>query len=119
MILSGRFDFQSLAIRFPKHKHMPSKHPINDLLELLGRRWMLRVLWELRDGPLPFRRLREACDELSTSVLSQRLRELRDEQLVALDAAGAYALTADGRALGEQLIALDAWARRRARRQGG
>ncbi|MFL5835449.1 MAG: winged helix-turn-helix transcriptional regulator, partial [Solirubrobacteraceae bacterium] len=43
--------------------------------DLLGRRWMLRVLWELRGEPLPFRRLREACDEVSTSVLSQRLRE--------------------------------------------
>jgi len=116
-------------VRFPKRtscrngsgsiseaQAMPSKHPINDLLELLGRRWMLRVLWELRDGPLPFRRLREACDEVSTSVLSQRLRELRDERLVAVDAAGAYALTKDGRALGDQLIALDIWARRRAAR---
>jgi DNA-binding HxlR family transcriptional regulator len=93
---------------------MPSKHPINDLLELLGRRWMLRVLWELRDGPLPFRRLRAACDDVSTSVLSQRLRELRDERLVAVDEDGAYALSADGHALGEQLIALSTWAQRRA-----
>ncbi len=74
---------------------------------------MPRVLWELRDGPLPFRRLREACDEVSTSVLSQRLRELRDERLVAVDEAGAYTLTVDGRALGDQLITLDAWARHR------
>jgi DNA-binding HxlR family transcriptional regulator len=92
---------------------MPSRHPINELLELLGRRWMLRVLWELRDGPLPFARLRAACDEVSTSVLSQRLRELRDEGLVATGDDG-YALTADGRALGDQLIALSAFARRRA-----
>jgi DNA-binding HxlR family transcriptional regulator len=78
---------------------------------------MLRVLWELRGEPLPFRRLREACDEVSTSVLSQRLRELRDEGLVAVDDAGAYGLTPDGRTLCEQLIALDAFARR-ARRRG-
>jgi DNA-binding HxlR family transcriptional regulator len=93
---------------------MASAHPINDLLALLGRRWMLRVLWELRAEPLTFRRLRAACGDISTSVLSQRLRELRDEDLVAVGADGAYALTADGRALGEQLIALDRWARRRA-----
>ena len=96
---------------------MPSRHPINDLLELLGRRWMLRVLWELRDGPLPFRRLREACDEVSTSVLSQRLRELRAEGLVATED-GAYALTADGRELGDQLLTLSAFARRRATGDG-
>jgi DNA-binding HxlR family transcriptional regulator len=98
---------------------MPSRHPINDLLALLGRRWVLRILWELRDGPLPFRRLREACDEVSTSVLSQRLRELRAEGLVAVDGDGAYGLTDDGRELGEQLIALSAWARRRAARRSG
>ena len=96
---------------------MPSRHPVNELLELLGRRWMLRVLWELRDGPLPFRRLRAACDEVSTSVLSLRLRELRAEGLVATGDDGAYALTDDGRALGEQLIALSTWARERSERR--
>jgi DNA-binding HxlR family transcriptional regulator len=100
---------------------MPSKHPINDLLALLGRRWVLRVLWELRGDPLPFRRLREACDEVSTSVLSQRLRELREEGLVTtVGPDNAYTLTPDGRALGEQLAALSDWATRRAvRGQGG
>jgi DNA-binding HxlR family transcriptional regulator len=96
---------------------MPSRHPINELLELLSRRWMLRVLWELRDGPLPFRRLREACDEVSTSVLSQRLRDLRAEGLVAVGDDGGYALTEDGRVLGDQLLTLSAWARERAQRR--
>jgi DNA-binding HxlR family transcriptional regulator len=94
---------------------MPSRHPINELLELLGRRWALRVLWELRDGPLPYRRLREACDEVSTSVLAQRLRELGEAGIVAASEDG-YALTRDGRELCTHLIAIDAWARRRARR---
>jgi DNA-binding HxlR family transcriptional regulator len=102
---------RKVTVRIPKHKH-----PINDLLELLGRRWALRILWELRDGPLPFRRLREACDEVSTSVLTQRLGELRDAGIVAADGEGAYGLTRHGRELGEQLVALDAWSRRWARR---
>jgi DNA-binding HxlR family transcriptional regulator len=88
-----------------------SRHPINDLLELLGRRWTLRILWELRDGPLPFRRLRTACGDVSTSVLSQRLRELRTAGIVELDAHD-YGLTALGAELGAQLVALDGWARR-------
>jgi DNA-binding HxlR family transcriptional regulator len=88
-----------------------SRHPINDLLELLGRRWALRILWELRGGPLPFRRLRAACGDVSTSVLSQRLRELRAAGIVTLDQHD-YGLTPRGAELGEQLIALDALARR-------
>ena len=37
--------------------------PIMVLLDLLGRRWALRILWELRGGALTSRALRTACDE--------------------------------------------------------
>ena len=47
--------------------------PIMAVLDLLGRRWSLRVLWELRDGPLTFRALQAACDDISPSVLQQRV----------------------------------------------
>ena len=47
-------------------------------LDLLGRRWALRVLWELRSGPLTFRALQEACDGVSPTVLNARLAELRE-----------------------------------------
>ena len=86
------------------------------LLDHLGRRWALRVLWELREGPLAFRALRSACDDVSPSVLSARLSELRELGVVELSDGG-YTLTADGRELGAQLLELDAWARRRARRR--
>jgi DNA-binding HxlR family transcriptional regulator len=78
-------------------------------LDLLGRRWALRVLWELRDGPLTFRALRERCDEVSPSVLNVRLAELREAGLLALSDEG-YALTGAGRALGAALGPLQAWA---------
>ena len=45
------------------------------LLDLLGRRWALRILWELRDETLTFRELRGACDTMSPTVLNQRLAE--------------------------------------------
>src|SRR5205823_1807419 len=51
--------------------------PIMALFDLLGRRWTLRLLWELRQGPLGFRALQERCDEVSPTSLSQRLKELR------------------------------------------
>ena len=41
-----------------------SGRPIMVLLDLLGRRWTLRILWELREGALTSRALREACDAL-------------------------------------------------------
>jgi DNA-binding HxlR family transcriptional regulator len=86
-----------------------------ELLEVLGRRWTLRVLWELHEGPVSFRGLRARCEDVSPSVLNERLAELRDLGIVATTADG-YALTDDGRSLGELLLPLDAWARRRRRR---
>ena len=89
--------------------------PIMALLDLLGRRWTLRVLWELRAEPLNFRELRERCDGMSPSVLNTRLGELRDAGIVDLGDRG-YALTLEGRELGSALGPLDAWAGRWARR---
>jgi len=87
--------------------------PVNAVLDLLGRRWALRVLWELRDGEaLGFRELRERCDAMSTSVLSDRLLELADAAVVERDDDGAYRLTRLGASLLEALAPLDAWAKR-------
>jgi DNA-binding HxlR family transcriptional regulator len=84
--------------------------PIMALLDLLGRRWMLRVLWELRQDPVPtFRELQQRCDNVSSSVLADRLRELTDADLVE-HAGGGYVLTEQGRALLQSLAPLTAWA---------
>jgi DNA-binding HxlR family transcriptional regulator len=88
-----------------------SGRPIMVLLDVLGRRWALRVLWELRSGAQTFRALQESAGGLSPTVLRDRLAELRELGLVALDASG-YELTADGVALGALLVPLDAWANR-------
>jgi DNA-binding HxlR family transcriptional regulator len=70
------------------------------LLDLLGRRWSLRILWELRHGPLTSRALRAACDEASPTVLQARLGELRDAGLVDHASGVGYRLTA----LGDELL---------------
>ena len=51
-------------------------------MDLLGRRWALRILWELRHGPVGARALRARCDGMSSSVLYERLKELTDAGLV-------------------------------------
>jgi DNA-binding HxlR family transcriptional regulator len=80
-------------------------------LDLLGRRWSLRVLWELMAEPLGARALLARCEGLSPSVLYERLRELTDAGLVGRDG-DAYTLTSLGRALGDAIAPLDAWSRR-------
>src|SRR5947209_14769171 len=50
--------------------------PLIAALDLLGRRWSLRILWELKDGPLGARSLRDRCDGMSPSVLYDRLGQL-------------------------------------------
>ncbi|MER5636629.1 helix-turn-helix domain-containing protein [Kitasatospora sp. NPDC002227] len=84
--------------------------PIMALLDLLGRRWVLRILWELRGEAGPtFRQLQQRCDGVSSSVLAARLRELGEADLVEHSGAG-YLLTAQGRTLFERLAQLDSWA---------
>lgn len=79
--------------------------------DLLGRRWALRVLWELRDGPLGARALRLRCSGMSSSVLYERLRELTEAGLIEKDASGGYRLTDVGRGLGAAIAPLDEWAK--------
>ncbi len=85
--------------------------PIMAALDLLGRRWALRVLWELRETELKFRELQEACDGMSPSVLNQRLRELKSGGIVVNGKAG-YGLTSSGKELIDALRPLHAWSQR-------
>lgn len=79
------------------------------LFELLGRRWALRVIWELRDHRhLSFRELLAAC-VIAPSVLNTRLAELRETKIVELGEDG-YALTKQGAALLHLLMPLHDWA---------
>ncbi len=82
------------------------------LLDLLGRRWTLRILWELRGDRLSSRALRAACDEASPTVLQTRLTELREVGLVELVPADGYGLTPLGRELFETFLPLHRFAER-------
>ena len=80
------------------------------LLDLLGRRWVLRVLWELRDGAIPtFRDLQARCDGVSSSVLTDRLSDLREAGIVERAESG-YQLSRRGHELLRHLHPLETWA---------
>ncbi len=87
-----------------------SDRPIMALLDLLGRRWTLRILWEMGEESVGFRALQDRCDGMSPSVLSQRLMELQEARIVQQNEEADYTLTQDGITLLQSLAPLNDWA---------
>lgn len=77
-------------------------------IDLLGRRWMLRIIWELSASPAGFRELQRRCGNMSSSVLSSRLTELTTARLITGNA-GHYRLTSLGQDLVRALAPLQDW----------
>lgn len=85
--------------------------PIMALLDLLGRRWALGILWVLAEqGPLPFNALQAQCESISPGVLNTRIKELALAKLIDSERGG-YRLTAHGRTLFDLIEPLGGWAR--------
>ena len=93
--------------------------PIMALLDLLSRRWMLRVIWELHQhgDPIGFRDLQRRCDGMSSSVLSTRLTELREAAVAAPTSDATWQLTPLGADLVTAMGPLLDWSRVWAERQ--
>ena len=108
------------AVRRRAVRGSTSGRPIMALLDLLGRRWSLRIIWELRDDrSLTSRALRAACDQASPTVLQTRLSDLREAGFVELIPASGYRLTELGKDLFETFLPLhrfaERWSKRAAR----
>jgi DNA-binding HxlR family transcriptional regulator len=87
-------------------------------VELIGRRWSGAVIHLLLKAPSRYAELRAAIPDITDRMLSERLRELEEEGIVARTVIPEtpvrveYALTPKGRALGPALGALGQWAER-------
>jgi DNA-binding HxlR family transcriptional regulator len=85
-------------------------------VELIGRRWTGAILRALLDGETRFSDLAEAVPGLSDRLLSERLKELEAEGIVVrtvfpeIPVRIEYTLTEKGRALGDVIDAIGAWA---------
>ena len=79
------------------------------VLDLLGRRWSLRLVWELRRDAIAFSEIR-ARTGISPSVLSTRLGELAGAGVVEQDPRRRYRLTGEGRELARLLYEINRWA---------
>lgn len=76
---------------------------------MLGRRWALRLVWELRRDAVSFGELRSRLG-ISPSVLSARLGELTELGVTERDPRRRYRLTGRGRELARLLYELNRWA---------
>ncbi len=84
--------------------------PLLELFDVLGRRWSLRIVWELnQQGAATFRQLQARAEGISSSVLSDRLRDLRAAGVVGHERGVGYSLTPIGCGLGEKIIDIWFW----------
>jgi DNA-binding HxlR family transcriptional regulator len=88
---------------------MAAARAVEQALDLLGRRWALRLVWELRRSALTFSELRRRAN-VSPSVLSTRLVELTEAGVVERDGGRRYRLSGRGRELARLLYELNRWA---------
>jgi|ERR1035438_256932 DNA-binding HxlR family transcriptional regulator len=87
----------------------------HEAAELVGRRWTGAILFALAHGIHRFSELEDAIPGLSARLLTERLRELEDVDVVkrVRQESGtrwSYRLTTKGDALRPVLIALNHWA---------
>lgn len=83
---------------------------IAEIVDLLSKKWVMRIIWELRSGALTFRELQAACGGLSPTILNNRLKLLQEAQLAGKDATSGYSLTDMGLDLLEVYKPLNRWA---------
>ena len=85
--------------------------PIMALLDLIGRTWALGILWNLQQGPATFRELQQRCEQISPTLLNNRLKELKTLQLIEMQSAG-YQLSAYGSELITIILPLGGWSQK-------
>ena len=88
---------------------MSAAKPIDSALDVLGRRWALRLVWELRRDSVSFGQLRKRTG-ISPSMLSTRLAELEELGVADRDRSRHYRLTGRGRELARILYEINRWA---------
>ena len=87
-------------------------------VELIGKRWAGAIVRTLLAGPARYHALRDAIPDISDRMLSERLRELEEEDVITRSVIPEtpvrveYALTEKGRDLESAVTAIGAWAER-------
>ncbi len=103
----------TMTIPLPGTKVRGSKtgKPIMALLDLVGRTWALGILWNLQQGPATFRELQQRCEQISPTLLNNRLKELKVLQLIEMQSSG-YQLSGVGSELISIILPLGEWSQK-------
>lgn len=92
--------------------------PVERGMRILGGKWTGSILWHLRDGPVRFNALARQLDGASKKMITGRLRELEQANLVRREVisskpiAVTYEVTDFGRSALGILRSLKDWAER-------
>jgi len=92
--------------------------PVRDVLDRIGDKWSTLILGSLSDGPRRFSALQRAVPDISKRMLTQTLRELERDGLIARAVfptkppSVEYRLTLLGETMLEPFTALIQWADR-------
>ncbi|HEY0256984.1 MAG TPA: helix-turn-helix domain-containing protein [Candidatus Methylacidiphilales bacterium] len=93
-----------------------SQCPLTDLVDMIGGRWKVLLLWRLRDGTRRFNELRRSMPGVTQKMLTQQLRQLEMDGLVSRKVFAEvppkveYKLTTTGKELSSLLVTLADWA---------
>ncbi|RKQ89371.1 HxlR family transcriptional regulator [Mycolicibacterium mucogenicum 261Sha1.1M5] len=91
--------------------------PSRQLVDRIGDRWTVLIIGALASGPARYGELAESVAGISPRMLSQTLKALERDGLVAREAFAeipprvVYSLTPSGESLRPVLLAVETWAR--------
>lgn len=98
------------------HTRTPICSRFEKAIELLSKRWVALIVYQLLAGPQRFTQIDQSLPNLSGKVLSDRLKELEQEGLIQRDVYPEipvrieYSLTEKGRALSPLFVDIASWA---------
>lgn len=87
-------------------------------LELLGDRWSMIILWNVKEGPKRFGEIQKASEGINTRTLTQRLQKLEEWNLITkceykeYPPRTEYAITERGQELEPVFQSMMAWAQK-------
>lgn len=90
---------------------------LKSALELIGDRWSMIILWNVKEKPMRFGDLQKASEGVNTRTLTQRLQKLEEFGLVTkreykeYPPRTEYEITDKGRELEPVFLSLTDWAR--------